>query len=51
MIGLLDNVREAQGVRIFIGAETRAVLAGRVPPVIAAPYMTGRHSRVSAPSA
>jgi heat-inducible transcriptional repressor len=45
LIGLLDNVREAQGVRIFIGAETRLFsLSGSA--VIAAPYMTGRHGRV-----
>jgi heat-inducible transcriptional repressor len=42
LIGLLDNVREAQGVRIYIGAETRLFsLSGSA--VIAAPYMTGRH--------
>ncbi len=41
LIGLLDDVREAQGVRIFIGAETRLFsLSGS--SVIAAPYMTGR---------
>ena len=41
LIGLLDDVREAQGVRIFIGAETRLFsLSGSA--VIAAPYMTGR---------
>jgi heat-inducible transcriptional repressor len=41
LIGLLDGVREAQGVRIFIGAETRLFsLSGSA--VIAAPYMTGR---------
>lgn len=41
LIGLLDNVRDAQGVRIFIGAETRLFsLSGSA--VIAAPYMTGR---------
>lgn len=40
LIGLLDNVREAQGVRIFIGAETQLFsLSGSA--VIAAPYMTG----------
>src|SRR5690606_13857583 len=40
LIGLLDGVREAQGVRIFIGAETRLFsLSGSA--VIAAPYMTG----------
>ena len=45
LIGLLDNVREAQGVRIFIGAETRLFsLSGSA--LIAAPYMTGRQSRV-----
>jgi heat-inducible transcriptional repressor len=42
LIGLLDNVREAQGVRIYIGAETRLFsLSGSA--LIAAPYMTGRH--------
>ena len=41
LIQLLDNVRDAQGVRIFIGAETRLFsLSGSA--VIAAPYMTGR---------
>jgi heat-inducible transcriptional repressor len=41
LIGLLDGVREGQGVRIFIGAETRLFsLSGSA--VIAAPYMTGR---------
>ncbi len=41
LIGLLDGVREAQGVSIFIGAETRLFsLSGSA--VIAAPYMTGR---------
>ena len=41
LIGLLDGVAEAQGVRIFIGAETRLFsLSGSA--VIAAPYMTGR---------
>ena len=40
LIGLLDNVREAQGVRIFIGAETQLFsLSGSA--VIAAPYMSG----------
>jgi heat-inducible transcriptional repressor len=40
LIGLLDGVREGQGVRIFIGAETRLFsLSGSA--VIAAPYMTG----------
>ena len=47
LIGLLDNVREAQGVRIFIGAETRLFsLSGSA--VIAAPYMTGRQKVVGA---
>jgi heat-inducible transcriptional repressor len=42
LIGLLDDVREAEGLRIFIGAETRLFsLSGSA--VIAAPYMTGRH--------
>jgi len=41
LIGLLDGVREAQALRIFIGAETRLFsLSGSA--VIAAPYMTGR---------
>jgi heat-inducible transcriptional repressor len=41
LIGLLDDVGAAQGVRIFIGAETRLFsLSGSA--VIAAPYMTGR---------
>ncbi|MHB8527929.1 MAG: heat-inducible transcriptional repressor HrcA [Caulobacteraceae bacterium] len=40
LIGLLDDVREAEGVRIFIGAETRLFsLSGSA--VIAAPYMSG----------
>jgi heat-inducible transcriptional repressor len=39
LIGLLDGVSEAQGVRIFIGAETRLFsLSGSA--VIAAPYMS-----------
>ena len=47
LIGLLDDVREAEGVRIFIGAETRLFsLSGS--SVIAAPYMTGRHKVVGA---
>lgn len=47
LIGLLDNVREAQGVRIFIGAETRLFsLSGS--SVIAAPYMNGRQKVVGA---
>ena len=41
LIGLLDGVNAAQGVRIFIGAETRLFsLSGSA--VIAAPYMSGR---------
>jgi len=41
LIGLLDDVRDAHGVRIFIGAETRLFsLSGSA--VIAAPYMTER---------
>ncbi len=41
LIGLLDGVSAAQGVRIFIGAETRLFsLSGSA--VIAAPYMSGR---------
>jgi heat-inducible transcriptional repressor len=40
LIGLLDGVREGEGVRIFIGAETRLFsLSGSA--VVAAPYMTG----------
>jgi heat-inducible transcriptional repressor len=40
LIGLLDGVREGQGVRIFIGAETRLFsLSGSA--VVAAPYMSG----------
>lgn len=47
LIGLLDGVRDAQGVRIFIGAETRLFsLSGSA--VIAAPYMTGRQKVVGA---
>ena len=47
LIGLLDDVREAQGVRIFIGAETRLFsLSGSA--VIAAPYMTGRQKVLGA---
>ena len=46
-IGLLDDVRQAQGVRIFIGAETRLFsLSGSA--VIAAPYMTERRKVVGA---
>ncbi|MDZ4362603.1 heat-inducible transcriptional repressor HrcA [Brevundimonas sp.] len=41
LIGLLDGVNAGQGVRIFIGAETRLFsLSGSA--VIAAPYMNGR---------
>lgn len=41
LIGLLDGVDSAEGVRIFIGAETRLFsLSGSA--VIAAPYMSGR---------
>ena len=41
LIGLLDDVRDAAGVRIFIGAETRLFsLSGSA--LIAAPYMSGR---------
>ncbi len=40
-------MREAQGVRIFIGSETRLFsLSGSA--VIAAPYMTGRQRVVGA---
>jgi heat-inducible transcriptional repressor len=47
LIGLLDDVRVAEGVRIFIGAETRLFsLSGSA--VIAAPYMTGRQKVVGA---
>jgi heat-inducible transcriptional repressor len=47
LIGLLDDVKVAQGVRIFIGAETRLFsLSGSA--VIAAPYMTGRQRVVGA---
>ncbi len=47
LIGLLDDVREAEGVRIFIGAETRLFsLSGSA--VIAAPYMSGRNKVVGA---
>ena len=47
LIGLLDDVRAAEGVRIFIGAETRLFsLSGS--SVIAAPYMNGRHKVVGA---
>ena len=47
LIGLLDGVNEAQGVRIFIGAETRLFsLSGSA--VIAAPYMTGQQKVLGA---
>ena len=47
LIGLLDDVKAAEGVRIFIGAETRLFsLSGSA--VIAAPYMTGRQRVVGA---
>ncbi|HVN02240.1 MAG TPA: heat-inducible transcriptional repressor HrcA [Caulobacteraceae bacterium] len=47
LIGLLDLVRDAEGVRIFIGAETRLFsLSGSA--VIAAPYMSGRHKVLGA---
>ena len=47
LIGLLDNVHQAEGVRIFIGAETRLFsLSGSA--VIAAPYMTGRQKVLGA---
>ena len=47
LIGLLDDVRGAQGVRIFIGAETQLFsLSGSA--LIAAPYMNGRRQVVGA---
>lgn len=47
LLGLLDDVRDAEGVRIFIGAETRLFsLSGSA--LIAAPYMTGRQKVVGA---
>jgi heat-inducible transcriptional repressor len=47
LIGLLDGVREAQGLRIFIGAETRLFsLSGSA--LIAAPYMSGRQKVLGA---
>ena len=47
LIGLLDGLREAQGLRIFIGSETRLFsLSGSA--VVAAPYMTGRQRVVGA---
>jgi heat-inducible transcriptional repressor len=43
----LDDVRTAEGVRIFIGAETRLFsLSGS--SLIAAPYMTGRQKVLGA---
>ena len=47
LITLLDGVRDGEGVRIFIGAETRLFsLSGSA--VIAAPYMTGSQKVVGA---
>jgi heat-inducible transcriptional repressor len=47
LIGLLDHVRDAEGVRIFIGAETRLFsLSGSA--VIAAPYMSGQQKVLGA---
>lgn len=47
LITLLDGVRDGEGVRIFIGAETRLFsLSGSA--VIAAPYMTGAQKVVGA---
>ena len=47
LIGLLDVVSEAQGVRIFIGAESRLFsLSGSA--VIAAPYMSGKQKVLGA---
>jgi heat-inducible transcriptional repressor len=47
LISLLDIVRDAQGVRIFIGSETRLFsLSGSA--VIAAPYMSGRQKVLGA---
>ncbi len=47
LIGLLDDVHDAQGVRIFIGAETRLFsLSGSA--LIAAPYMSGRQKVLGA---
>ena len=47
LIQLLDGVRDGEGVRIFIGAETRLFsLSGSA--VIAAPYMTGSQKVVGA---
>ena len=47
LTALLDLVREAEGVRIFIGAETRLFsLSGSA--LIAAPYMSGRQKVLGA---
>jgi heat-inducible transcriptional repressor len=47
LIGLLDDVRGAEGVRIFIGAETKLFsLSGSA--VIAAPYMSGNQKVLGA---
>ena len=47
LISLLDLVRDAEGVRIFIGSETRLFsLSGSA--VIAAPYMSGRQKVLGA---
>ena len=47
LIDLLDDVRGAEGVRIFIGAETRLFsLSGSA--LIAAPYMSGRQRLLGA---
>ena len=47
LIGLLDGVKAAQGLRIFIGSETRLFsLSGSA--VVAAPYMTGQQKVVGA---
>jgi heat-inducible transcriptional repressor len=47
LISLLDIVRDAEGVRIFIGSETRLFsLSGSA--VIAAPYMSGRQKVLGA---
>jgi heat-inducible transcriptional repressor len=47
LIQLLDDVRDGEGLRIFIGAETRLFsLSGSA--VIAAPYMTGRQQVLGA---
>jgi heat-inducible transcriptional repressor len=47
LIHLLDGVRGGEGVRIFIGAETRLFsLSGSA--LIAAPYMTGRQRLLGA---